>query len=137
MSDDTTSITIHLPKTFSEALRLSAELAEQNEAWLLENKVLAPKAAGLARIDATDVSLTITDSAKSLCVPPKHLFTWLADNKWIYKRGAEWLPFQSKLQAGAMDCKVRSFEGSTNIHTVTQARLTPNGIAILAASLNA
>jgi Rha family phage regulatory protein len=102
-----------------------------------EVAVLAPKAAGLDRIAGTDGTLTITESAKSLGLPPKSLFTWLADNKWIYKRGAEWLPFQSKINSGAMDCKVRSFEGSTNIHTVSQARLTPKGISILAASLNA
>jgi len=127
----------HLPKTFSEALRLSAELAEQNESLLLENKVLAPKAAGLDRIAGTDGSMTITESAKALGVPPRQLFTWLEDNKWIYKRGAEWLPFQSKINAGAMDCKVRTFEGTTNIHTVTQARLTPKGVSLLAASLSA
>ena len=105
----------------------------------LENKVqeLAPKAAGLDRIAGTDGSMTITESAKALGVPPRRLFTWLEDNKWIYKRGAEWLPFQSKINAGAMDCKVRTFEGSTNTHTVTQARLTPKGISLLSVSLAA
>lgn len=105
----------------------------------LENKVqeLAPKAAGLDRIAGTDGTLTITESAKSLGVPPRSLFTWLEDNKWIYKRGAEWLPFQTKINAGVMDCKVRTFAGSTTDHTVTQARLTPKGISILAASLSA
>jgi anti-repressor protein len=99
----------------------------------LEHKVetLAPKAAGLDRLAETAGTYCITDAAKSLGIPPKRLFETLEAKGWIYRRGKEWLPMQSKQNAGLMDCKVVSFETSDGERSTTQARVTAKGLARL------
>ena len=96
------------------------------------NRELAPKAAGLDRIAATEGSMNITAAAKTLGLPPKQLFQTLAKLQWIYKRGAEWLPYQPKVNAGLMTCKVITYHGSDDgERTTTQARITAKGLARL------
>jgi anti-repressor protein len=99
----------------------------------LEHKVetLAPKAAGLDRLSGTAGTYCITDAAKSLGMAPKRLFQILEAHKWIYRRGGEWLPMQSKQDAGFMACKVITFEASDGPRSNTQARVTAKGLARL------
>jgi anti-repressor protein len=94
-------------------------------------ETLAPKAAGLDRLSETAGTYCITDAAKSLGIPPKRLFETLEAKGWIYRRGKEWLPMQSKQNAGLMDCKVVSFETSDGERSTTQARVTAKGLARL------
>ena len=99
----------------------------------LEEQVetLAPKAAGLDRLAGTAGTYCITDAAKSLGIAPKRLFEFMGANGWIYRRGGEWLPMQSKQNTGLMDCKVVSFQASDGTRSTTQARVTAKGLARL------
>jgi anti-repressor protein len=98
---------------------------------------LAPKAAGLDRLAGTGGTYCITDAAKSLGIPPKRLFETLEEKGWIYRRGGEWLPMQSKQNLGLMDCKVVSFQASDGTRSTTQARVTAKGLARLSELLTA
>lgn len=98
---------------------------------------LAPKAAGLERIANTSETYCITDAAKTLNIQPKRLFDYLEGKKWIYRRHNEWIAYQDKLNDRLMMHKVRTYEGSANIHTVTQARVTAKGLAKLSELLSA
>lgn len=104
---------------------------------VLEEKVAAqaPKVAAFETISASDGSFCITDGAKSLNYPPRKLFAWLRENRWIYRRtGCSYdVPYQERIQQGYMEMKV------TTIHkpdgddkTVEQARITSKGLAKLA-----
>jgi|694.fasta_scaffold117753_8 anti-repressor protein len=100
-------------------------------------ETLAPKAAGLERLAGTAGTYCITDAAKSLGIPPKRLFETLEEKGWIYRRGGEWLPMQSKQNLGLMDCKVVSFQASDGTRSTTQARVTSKGLALLSELLTA
>jgi anti-repressor protein len=67
-----------IPQTLPEALRLAADLAEQNA-------TLAPKAAIADRIAVADGCLSIREAAKALKVPEKKLVHWLLINGWMYR----------------------------------------------------
>lgn len=107
----------------------------------LESQVgeMAPKAAALDRLSASDGSLCITDAAKALNVQPKQLFDTLKTRRWIYKRagGKHWLGYQDKVQAGYIEHKITTVSRSDGSEkSVEQALLTSKGIAKLAALVN-
>ncbi|WP_039761962.1 phage antirepressor KilAC domain-containing protein, partial [Bartonella queenslandensis] len=85
----------------------------------------------LTRADGT---MCITNAAKILEMRPKDLFTYLAQHKWIYKRAgsASYIPYQSKIQSGLMDCptKIISRPDGTD-KVIENARVTAKGMAYL------
>lgn len=91
-----------VPQTLSEALRLAADLAEQNEKQAALLAEATPKVQALERISRADGDCCITDAAKLLKVRPRELFDWLSANAWIYKRNGRgaWIGYQDKVQAG-------------------------------------
>lgn len=124
-----------IPQTFSEALRLAADLEEQRaieeQKRITAESALAvaePKAVALERISVSSGSLCITDAAKVLQVKPKELFQHLSAQKWIYKRGGvgTWIAFQDKIQGGFLEQKVTSVSrNGTSDKVVEQCRVTP------------
>ncbi len=72
------SVAFTIPQTYSAALRLAANLAE-------ENLVLKPKADIADRIANSEGCLNIRDTAKALKMPEKKLFHWLLMNSWMYR----------------------------------------------------
>lgn len=117
-----------IPQTLPEALRLAAELAE-------ENAEMKPKAKALDLIATSDGSLCITNAAKDLQMRPKDLFAWLSANKWIYRRtgGSGWIAYQDKLQSGYLEHKVTVVSRTDGSEKTTeQVRVTPKGLAKLA-----
>ena len=117
-----------LPQTLPEALRLAAELAE-------ENAEMKPKARALDLIATSDGSLCITNAAKDLQMRPKDLFAWLSANKWIYRRtgGSGWIAYQDKIQSGHLEHKVTVVSRTDGSEKTTeQVRVTPKGLTKLA-----
>ena len=92
---------LSIPQSLPEALRLAADLAEQN-------KVLLPKANALDRLVDADGAMNLTNSAKHLQMRPCDLTKALSLNKWIYRRvgGKSWVAYQDKLQQGLLIHKV-------------------------------
>lgn len=125
----------NLPKTYPEAMRLAADLADQIEHQQAQLAITAPKAQALDRIADADGSMCITDAAKHLQMQPKRLFSWLAANDWIYRRpgNANWIAYQPRLKAGVLNHKVTTLaRGDGTEKVVEQVLVTAKGLARLA-----
>lgn len=123
-----------IPQTLPEALRLAADLAEDNAQLAHQVKALAPKAEALDRIATADGSLCITNAAKSLSVPPKKLFDWLKAHHWIYRRagGSSWTAYQGRIQSGVLEHKITTVSRSDGSEKVVeQVLVTAKGITKL------
>lgn len=98
------------------------------------NRALAPKAEALDRIAGAEGSLCVTDAAKALQIPPRRLFSWLSEHRWIYRRhGTGWLGYADKVQTGMVEHKVTTVQTPSGQDKVSeQVRITPKGLAKLA-----
>ena len=124
-----------IPQTLPEALRLAADLAEQNSHLQLVVAEQAPKVEALNRIAVADGSLCITDAAKSLQIKRKDLIAILQGRKWIYRRtgSTHYVAYQDKIQSGLMEHKYSTVERPDGSEKTTeQARITPKGLIRLA-----
>ena len=78
-----------IPHTFSEALRLAADLADKNANLIAQKKEDAPKVAFAEDVQATAREETITGAAKILGIKPRQFFDWLRAKGFIYKQSAQ------------------------------------------------
>ena len=125
-----------IPRTLPEALRLAADLAEQNNQLRLVVTEQAPKVEALARIADARGSMCLTDAAKHLGVQRCKLIDWMRANRWIYRREgcARWLAYQPRMSAGLLDHKVTvlGLDDEGDQRLASQVRVTPKGLAKLA-----
>ena len=125
-----------IPQTLPEALRLAADLAEQNSHLRLVVQDQAPKIEALALISSATGTMCLTDAAKHLKVQRKRLLEWLKANRWIYRRenSARWVAYQPRLAAGLLDHKVSVIgtEENGDQRLASQVRVTPKGLTALA-----
>ena len=126
-----------IPQTLSEALRLAADLAEQNEKQAALLAEAAPKVQALERISRADGDCCITDAAKLLKIRPRELFDWLSANAWIYKRNGRgaWIGYQDKVQVGYLRHSEYCYNNGSDEFLRVQVNVTPKGIAKLAEEL--
>jgi phage regulator Rha-like protein len=119
--------------------QLLSDYSEKVEILESANKVLAPKAEALDRIAQASGSLCITDAAKALQYPPRKLFKWLSENRWIYRRhGTGWLGYQGKVQTGYLEHKITTVDTAYGDQRVSeQVRVTPKGLTRLGEVLGA
>ncbi|MBN3812223.1 phage regulatory protein/antirepressor Ant [Paraburkholderia sp. Ac-20347] len=104
----------------------------------LQQKVetLEPQARAFASLSASHGSLCITDAAKNLGVRPKMLFSWLSQRGWIYRRGVEWIAYQTALERGLVEHRVTTIHrNDDSVKATTQVRVTAKGLAMLAKKL--
>lgn len=128
-----------IPQTYSEALRLAANLADQNIALQQEVEEIKPHALALKRISLSDGSECITDAAKTLQMRPKDLFALLSLHRWIYRRagGKSWVAYEDKRQMGLLEHKTTIITTSDGIeHARDQVLITSKGLTRLAVMLN-
>lgn len=119
--------------SYPEALRLYAAQLEKTSALETTVSILEPKAEALDRISKADGEMCISNAAKVLQMRPKDLFQWLQANAWIFRRGADWLPYSSREAQGVLDCKITTVsraDGSER--TCSQTLVTAKGLAKLA-----
>lgn len=132
-----------IPRTFTEALRLAADLAEGKAKAELEVvqqqkllEVVKPKAAALDLISTfAEGSMCLTNAAKALQVQPKRFFAWLQEHAWIYRRagGSGFVGYQGRIQVGYLGHKVTTIERSDGTtKQVEQVLVTAKGLAKLA-----
>lgn len=122
--NDPASLRTLLLENVEERIKLAEQVA-----------AAAPKLEAFDRIAGAEGSLCITDAAKSLQVRPKALFDFLRAHGWVYQPhgGRGDIAYAAKLQQGLMEHKtttVHRSDGSEKI--ITQARITPKGLARLA-----
>ena len=126
------------PANFSRLQLIELAMQAEQERLVLESRVAAiqPKADALDLIaTGSDGSLNITESAKTLQLNPKMLFTWMSGNRWIYRRagGSGWVAYQDKIQQGLLEHKVTTVSREDGSEKVTeQVRVTAKGLAKLA-----
>lgn len=129
-----------LPQTLPEALRLAADLAEQNNLLQVVVSEQAPKVEALARIAEAGGSMCLTDAAKHLGIQRCRLIEWMRANRWIYRREGSMrlLAYQPRMAAGLLDHKVsvigREDDGADRL--ASQVRVTAKGLAVLAQKIN-
>lgn len=125
-----------IPRTLPEALRLAADLAEQNNRLQVVVSEQAPMVEALERIADARGSMCLTDAAKHLGVQRSRLIEWMRANRWIYRREgcARWLAYQPRQAAGLLEHKV-TLIGLDDVgaeRLASQVRVTPKGLAMLA-----
>jgi len=126
-----TQATLSSPAALRGLLLDYTEKVLELEAKLEEAK---PKLDGFDRIAHADGSLCVTDAAKALQMRPKDLFSWLAQNGWIYRRpGGIYLGYQSKTTQGLLEHKTTTVYRADGTEKITeQVRVTPKGLTKLA-----
>ena len=103
----------------------------------LEQKVseMLPQNEAFKRISYADGNMCITDTAKTLQIQPKRLFTYLSENLWIYRRAGNknWIAYHDRIQTGLLEHKVTTVTTSDGEEKIMQQVLvTPKGLARLA-----
>lgn len=96
-----------IPKSFAEALRLAADLAEENT--LLEHRIQedAPKVAFARQVEVAEDAITVAQAAKILDTGRKRLFAFMREIGWVNRYNQ---PYQSRIEAGYLDVKIGSWE---------------------------
>ncbi|WP_158891924.1 MULTISPECIES: phage regulatory protein/antirepressor Ant [unclassified Pseudomonas] len=124
------------PQSFSAALRLAADQAEQLERQQAALDEAAPKVAAHDRIAGSRGAMCITDAAKHLQVPPRRLFDWLQQHRWIFQRpgSSRWIGYQPRIQSGFILHRITPLgpDDQGELRAATQVRITPKGLAKLA-----
>lgn len=124
---------VHLPKSFSEALRLAADQAEQIEQQQLLIAQQKPAVEFVGKyVAATSGNMTFRAVAKILQVNERELRQFLSDNKIMYKLGGDWVPHQNHIDAGRFEVKTGLAEHEEKSHAFKQSKFTPKGIEWLA-----
>lgn len=118
---------VKLPQTLPEALRLAADLAEQNA-------LLLPKAMVADQLVASDEEVNLTMAAKLLDIAPHKFTRELAARGWVYKRpgSRHWTAYQDKINSGYLYHKFNVYtkpDGSAGADP--QVMLTTKGLAKL------
>lgn len=131
-----TSHGFYIPPTYQDALRLAADLAEQNVGLQQLIAEQAPKVAAHDHLTDAGGAMCMTDAAKHLNVPRKDLLAWLQANRWIYRRAgaAHWVAYQPRMASGYLLHKVTVIgeDEHGQRRLASQVRVTPKGIAALA-----
>ena len=103
-----------IPQTLPEALRLAAELAEQN--MELERKVAldAPAVAFAKQIASVEKGITLSAFAKTVGLGPTKLFAMLRERKILMScRGERWnLPMQEFVDRGYFATRESTFDSN-------------------------
>lgn len=127
---------VSVPRTLPEALRLAADLAEQNTRLQLVVSEQAPKVDALDRLAGARGAMCLTDAAKHLGVPRKVLIAWMRENRWIYRRegSLRLVAYQPREAAGLLEHKVSviGLDDEGDPRLAGQVRVTAKGLALLA-----
>lgn len=121
-----------------DLIQLALDAEQEKLALQYQMEQVAPKVEAFDRIAAAEGSLCVTDAAKDLQVRPKDLFSWLSENKWIYRRTGKrtWISYQDKIQRGLLEHKITTIDNGDGMErTIEQVRVTPRGLTYLACHL--
>ncbi|MGO2306696.1 MAG: phage antirepressor KilAC domain-containing protein [Providencia sp.] len=115
-----------VPITFSEALRLAADLEEQKQQ--LENKLVeaAPKIEFVDRYVKATGAMTFRQVCKLLDIKEPEFRGFLLDKKIMYRLNNVMTPYQQHLEAGRFEVKTGVTQGTD--YAFTQAKFTAKGV---------
>lgn len=107
-----------IPQTFSEALRLAADLADQNQKML-------PKAEFFDRVTIADGEMTVRDAAKVLGTGEKRLFAMLRGYGLLDRHNS---PYQEYVDRGYFHKVLKTFKLKDEENSYFQTLITPKGL---------
>ncbi|QMD52469.1 DNA-binding protein [Citrobacter sp. RHB35-C21] len=115
-----------IPQSFSEALRLAADLAEQKQQLTNELAAAAPKVEFVDRYCTASGSMSFRQVAKLLKAKEPDLRLFLLENDIMYRLGGTMTPRHQHIDAGRFEVKTGT--SVTSNHAFSQARFTPKGV---------
>lgn len=115
-----------VPQSFSEALRLAAELEEQKQMLTDKLAIAAPKAEFVDRYVVATGSMTFRQVAKLLNAKEPEFRLFLLDNHIMYRLNGTLTPYHQHIEAERFEVKT----GTTNTsnYAFSQARFTAKGV---------
>lgn len=118
-----------VPQTLPEALRLAADMAEQNVA--LANKVQqdATKVAFVEHYVESGGAKSLRETAKILNMPQKAMIEALLRDKVLFRMSGNLLPHALRQREGLFSVKTGTSDFG---HAYTQTRVTPRGVQWIA-----
>lgn len=124
-----------IPQTYSEALRLAAEQAEQLEQQSLLLTAQKPKVLFADAVETSESSVLIGELAKVITangykIGQNRLFNWLRDNGYLCKRKGEAFnqPNQRYVEEGLFKIKKRTVQnGDGSIRVTSTTKVTGKG----------
>ena len=115
-----------IPKSFSEALRLAADLEEQKQRLSEELAIAAPKAEFVDRYVMATGSMTFRQVTKLLNAKEPEFRLFLLDKHIMYRLNGTLTPYHQHIEAERFEVKT----GTTNAsnYAFSQARFTAKGV---------
>lgn len=100
-----------IPQTFPEALRLAAQLAEENQKLTQQAALAAPKVDFADRVEKSS-GVLIGEFAKAVGTGERRLFSWLRANGYLISTAGRRhnTPYQEYVDRGYFDVTERPFE---------------------------
>ncbi|MGS3241519.1 phage antirepressor KilAC domain-containing protein [Klebsiella michiganensis] len=115
-----------IPKSFSDALRLAADLQEQKEHLSQELALAAPKVEFVDRYCTANGSMSFRQVAKLLQAKETEFRLFLIENDIMYRLGGTLTPMAQHIDAGRFEVKTGT--SLTSNHAFSQARFTAKGV---------
>ncbi|EFL5716738.1 phage regulatory protein/antirepressor Ant [Shigella dysenteriae] len=115
-----------IPKSFSDALRLAADLQEQKEHLSKELALAAPKVDFVDRYCTANGSMSFRQVAKLLQAKETEFRLFLIENNIMYRLGGTLTPMAQHIDAGRFEVKTGT--SLTSNHAFSQARFTAKGV---------
>ena len=115
----------NLPKTYSEAMRLAADQAEQIEAQQAQLALAAPKVAFVERyVEATGLK-GFREVCKLLKANEARFREFVTEKKILYKLGGAWTAYQQHLDAGRFEVRTGVADSE---HAFSTTKFTAKGV---------
>lgn len=123
-----------IPQTLPEALRLAADLAEQNAKLEGQLAIAAPKAEFVDSYVEASGSIGFRETAKLLKVKETDFRLFLLESEIMYRLAGKLMPYAHHTNADRFVVKTGEAD---NGHAFTQVKFTPKGIQWIAGLLMA
>lgn len=118
-----------IPQTLPEALRLAADMAEQNAALVNKVQQDAPKVAFVEHYVEAGGAKSLRETAKILNMPEKAMIDALLRDKVLFRQSGNLLPHALRQREGLFTVKTGTSDFG---HAYTQTRVTPRGVEWIA-----
>ncbi|WP_277971783.1 phage regulatory protein/antirepressor Ant [Pantoea agglomerans] len=118
-----------IPQTLPEALRLAADMAEQNAQLAHKVQQDAPKVAFVNHYVESGGAKSLRETAKILNMPEKTMIDVLLRDKVLFRQSGNLLPHALRQRDGLFTVKTGTSDFG---HAYTQTRVTPRGVQWIA-----
>lgn len=118
-----------IPQTLPEALRLAADMAEQNAQLAHKVQQDAPKVAFVNHYVEAGGAKSLRETAKILNMPEKAMIDALVRDKVLFRQSGNLLPHALRQREGLFTVKTGTSDFG---HAYTQTRVTPRGVEWIA-----